>query len=317
MGAAVGFTFGFSPVPHHVAGKWPPPEPPQFEPWDRTNDSWWHNMLHEAGIAQSDFIAPVTRSENPLGANPGDASPLELRPLVRLLQDCLDRQAGAAIEAGRKVPLLAPFVDTGAHNQTWTHIHTGVLEEGEVDLSHPDVWELFWTHDLEHFFDLVPAHQLFRIDDRVLVFFWGVAAGQHYRNHEGNLSRILDKIRLAARSKFGYELFTIPDHTWAQLDSTFDQTKSEGLHGWFMPPRPFSVRRWRAQAFGVSVPGFIDPSDAPNPAWTIDRREGAALRAAFRAFLAANVRVVLLEGLTDWEESAGFYRSSKWPTATH
>ena len=148
MSAAVGFTVGFSPV---AENRWPPPEPPQYDPWDSTEVDWWRNVLHEAWIARADFIAPVTRSENPVGDNPGQASPRQLRPLVDALQPCLDQLAGAAISAGEKVPLLAPFVDTGAHNQTWTHIHTDELREGMVDLALPDVWELFWTHDLEHF----------------------------------------------------------------------------------------------------------------------------------------------------------------------
>ncbi len=59
----------------------------------------------------------------------------------------------------------------------------------------------------------------------------------------------------------------------------------------------------------MAVPGFVDPS---NPSRRIDRRDGAALHEAFDAFDAARTRVVLLEGLTDWEECAGFYRSDAW-----
>ena len=219
MHTAIGFTIGFSPVP----ANWNPRERPQYgKPWDRTHIEWWHNMLHEAWIARADYIAPVIRSENPQGDNPGWSSPLRLTPLVNVVQDALDLKVGAAIHGGENIPLLAPFVDTGAHPWTWAHITTGRFELGVVDLGDPDVWRLFWRHDLAHFFATVPSHQLFRVNGRVLVMFWSVAEALGYRNHEGNLGPMLDRIRVAAREEFGYELFVVPDKTWALLDSTFD-----------------------------------------------------------------------------------------------
>ena len=307
MSAAVGLTLGFST---DLQG-FPRLEPPWFGngTWNSHDRAWWHNTLHEAGIAQADFIAPVTRSENPRGDNPGWSSPLRLTHLVDVVKAAVAGEPGAAIEAGKRVPLLAPFVDTGAHPWTWTHVKTGAFEQGEVNLGEADAWELFWKHDLAHFFNTVPKDLLFTIDGRVLVTFWSIGPGSGYSNQEGNLSRLLERLREAARDEHQCELFVVCDKSWPALDSTLTSEHCEGVNDWFDPPGHFSVRQWSGQAFGMAVPGFVDPS---NPARRIDRRDGAALREAFDAFDAARTRVVLLEGLTDWEECAGFYRSDAW-----
>ena len=277
MSAAVGFTVGFSRVDPN---RWPPPEPPQYGPWDSTELDWWRNVLHEAWIARADYIAPVTRSKNPLGDDPGWSSPLQLPPLVDALQLALDHTPASSIPPGGKVPLLAPFLDTGAHRWTWTHLTTGTFAEGTVDLADPEVWTLFWKHDLAHFFNTVPSHQLFRIDGRVLVFFWGASPGQGFLNQEGNLSRLLARLRIAAMDEFGYDLFVVTDKSWPALDTTFDESTADGVNDWFDPwqDQSYTVRGWKGETFGMAVPGFINPSDS---SIRVDRRDGDALREAF------------------------------------
>jgi hypothetical protein len=136
----------------------------------------------------------------------------------------------------------------------------------------------------------------------------GGSGGWFSHQGDGNLKRLVTRIREAVVEKTASVPFLLLDQTWTQLDTTLGPGEVDGVNNWFAPPEACSVREWHGRKFGMSVPGFADPeSNGLNR--VIPRNGGDTLRSCLSWFASEGVFLTVLEGLTDVEESAGFYRS--------
>lgn len=279
-------------------------ENPLYAPYDRDVQGWWDNAVVEAERSGVHFVAPVTRGCNPCGQiNAGDACPRELTKLV---------------EAMRRRPIApkaALFVDTASFP-----VDKNLCRRGEFSLNPPydfgdalgageGGWDYFWKHNIEIFYDVIPQDLLFTIHGQPVIYFWSVAPGLGFANHRGNLKRFLEFIRASVRGKVGAEPFIVLDQTWVSLDPTITARQAEGVNDWFNPlVSACTIREWGGKKFAVSVPGFSD-SALSEYNRRFSRDGGKTLKDCLARIDSEKTFLTLLEGLTNVEESAGFYRS--------
>lgn len=262
---------------------------------DRFDPSTWHNIYFEAAVlARINCLAPVLRGVHDVG--------FRCVPLLRDVADAFD--AGYA-EAGYVPPTFVPFIDTNAMGDVVS------LPDQPIpfDFANDSHLELIWNDMLEPFLRVV-EHRLERTKNgRVLVAWWGLGPGVigQGKLNWASAQRLLDHLS----NRMEETGFGRPDHI---IDTSWPSSvQAYGKHAWFHPPLGWSVHYHNGVTTGVAVPGFIDPS---NPNRRVPREDGHQLRRALVAWRNAGVEYGFLEGFTDIEESAGFYRSDVWTPRT-
>ena len=148
-----------------------------------------------------------------------------------------------------------------------------------------------------------------------------------FANAAGNASKLLSFIADQFSTAYGEDAGFVLDHSWFSLDPSVGKLASVvGERPSFAPPDMASAAQsYLNKSFGTAVPGYIDPSyDDPtsasyhSPSAIIPRSVTAAdgtssitLESGLEA-AASSSTITLLQSFTDYDDSAGFYRSLAW-----
>jgi len=270
---------------------------PLFTPYNRDSVQWWYNLVEEAAFSNAQYIALNFRGDSPCGAYP-PAGNQPTHFVSTLVQAINTRGYTSALK-------VALFDDTGSY----PHQLKDCTGSATFDLGNRSHWEsYFWTTRWKPFFDRVPDANRMKIRGRPLVFLWSVA-DPLFVNHRGNLGPLVQWLRARTQAAYGFDPFIIVNSTWVKFDPAVGPLV-DGVDDWFDVAAGIAATRYthegRSGSFttGVAHPGFYFRS----PFMFIDRRGGETLRAGLD--LTSTADVVLLEGLSDIEENAAFYRGA-------
>ena len=266
---------------------------PLFSPWDRDKQAWWNVMVEEMDYSNIRIVAAHNRgcSTSVLTEEhgSGDMCPNQLRKLVTAIQS---RRSSLKVAMFDDSPTLGAEFDWG---QT-TH------------------WETYlWDRRWRLFFRAIPAEiiatERLETYGRPLIFIWHPGG----YNHQGNLSRALDWLRMQIQNEFKLaNPFIMVLDSFYRADSTLEG-HVDGVYSWFDPSSgqaTLSPPNFPGPRGATVVPGFRHPSNAPGCGGScseLPRFHGHQLIAALEG--QKNTELVLLEGWTNIIESAGYYRS--------
>ncbi len=300
---------------------------PLYAPYDSTAPAWWDNLVAEQTQAGLRRISFPTRGVSSLDATdssgPGDMNPRRLSAWV----DAVTRaHAGQLFEAGC-------YVDTPFMQLVAGALH-GAPDGTPLDLGAQADWnDVFWLRAIKPWYDTVPNGFWYTRDDNTpggrgpAVIELGPLDQAHFSNVSGNASKLLAFLADQFSKTYGEDAVFVLDQSWFSLDPSVAKLAAVlGDRPAFVPPdTPSAEQTYQGQSFGTAVPGFIDPSyDDPtsasyhSPAAVIPRATTAVdgtstltLESGLRDSATA-ASVTLLQSFTDYDDSAGLYRSLAW-----
>lgn len=261
--------------------------PQQGNPTATWND--WAAQIHQAGL---DFVCPNLTGSWP---NTG-CSPRDMAPLVTAL-----RNLGNVTKFGL-------FDDNAASwCAQWNMANgRGYWYEEPFDVSDEANWVFLWDYNYKLFYETVPDSQRFKINGRPVIWIW-TASPTFVGNAQGNLSRAMTYVRQRCMEEFGFNPYIVGNRDFITHDST---CASPGIldatHSWFGPPNdPYTLATFNGVKTGVAVAQFQNLS---NPGGFLDPNHGQLLDNGLSQTVGAGATVTLLEGFTDYEEDAAYFR---------
>lgn len=274
---------------------------PLFKPYHRNHMQWWYNLVEEAAFSNVTFVALNFRGDSPCGVVPPPGE--EPTFFASNLVSAINKRGYTGI---LKVAL---FDDTGSyqwHRATCTGNPNATFDLADTALRQSYFWDTRWRR----FFERVPDANRMKIQGRPLVVMWSVHPGLGFINHQSNLGPLIQWLRNQSINSFGFNPFIVVDWTWIDNDPGVASVV-DGVHNWFQVNggNAWSLyTHWGASGpftTGVVNPGFW----APQASMFRDRFSGFTLRNGLTNTGSADL--LLLEGQTDIEENAGFYRGAK------
>lgn len=252
----------------------------------------WHDwavQIHQAGL---DFVCP-----NLTGSRPNtSAPPTEMAPLVAALKDL------------GNLTKFAIFDDNAASwCAQWNMAEgRGYWYEEPFDISNPANWVYLYDYNYKLFYETVPDAQRFKIDGRPVIWIW-TANPFFIANSQGNLSQAILHVRQRCMEDFGFNPYIVGNGDFISHDSTCaDPGVLDAAHNWFGPPNdPHTLSTFNGIKIGVAVPQFQNTS---NPSAFLDPDHGNLLDEGLHQTVGAGALMTLLEGFTDYEEDAAFFR---------
>jgi hypothetical protein len=249
----------------------------------------WAAQIHQAGL---DFVCP-----NLTGSWPNTScSPRDMAPLVTALKNL------------GNVTKFAIFDDNAASwCAQWNMANgRGYWYEQPFDISDPANWVFLYEYNYKLFYETVPDSQRFKINGRPVIWIW---TGNPYfvANAQGNLSRAMLYVRQRCMEDYGFDPYIVGNRDFISTDSTCaNPGVLDATHSWFGPPNdPRTLSIFNGVKTGVSVAQFQNLS---NPSGFLDPNHGQLLEDGFHETVGAGALMTLLEGFTDYEEDAAFYR---------
>jgi hypothetical protein len=270
------------------------------------NLQWWENIVEEIEYSGMDYIALLTRGNQPDAPDRGNGNPKHIPKLINAMQ-----------KRGISSFKIAVFDDppnswTGSKN--WNESKGASYGTSPAfDLADTDNYKYIWDYNLKQAIEHIPAEMRYEIDGRLVIFFWQVT-DTWVTNLQGNLSKVLQYIRDECKTTFGFEPYIIVQHTWFQRDNTLsDSGTFDAVHGWFSAAggRSWSLETWNGVKTGVVVPGFAtadDPRHLDPFMGTAD--SGKRLKTGLDNTVKAGARTTLIEGFTNAAETASIWRSN-------
>lgn len=272
---------------------------PLFQSYNRGSQQWWYNLVEEAEFSNVPYLAMNFRGDSPCGVVPppgGEPTSFASNAVTALINRNYDENLH-----------LALFDDTAAvpaHYEVCTGNSTYNL--GNSSLWAPYWWDYRWRR----FFQNVPDANRMKVYGRPLIFMWSVAPGLGFTNHSGNLRALILWLRQRCQAEFGFDPFIIVDYTWLQYDSSVGSVV-DGVNKWFLVNggNPWSKYTHNGYS-GSFTTGIVNPGFwIPSPPMFTPRNNGNTLRNGLNSTLGSHL--VLMEGITDIEENAGFFRSEQ------
>lgn len=273
---------------------------PLFKPYNRDNMQWWYNVVEEATFSNVSYLGLNVRGDSPCGISspPGGEPTSFASNLVTAIQQ---RGAGPVLK-------VAMFDDTPSY--VWHRMACTGNPNATFDLADHSLWQSYiWDTHWKPFFQRVPDQHRMKIQGRPLVIMWSIDPFWGFANPTGNLTPLIQWLRSQSMSTFGFDPFIVVDYTWIQFEPGVG-SQVDGVHQWFTVDvgNAWSLytHTGRSGTFktGVVNPGFWSPGDnLYRP-----RNNGQTLRDGLAATSTANL--LIMEGLTDIEENAAYYRGS-------
>ena len=277
------------------------------------NLQWWENIVEEIEYSGMDYIALLTRGNQPNAPDRGNGNPKHIPTLV----DAMHKRGAAN---SFKLALFDDPPNSWTGSKNWDEsggAHYGTSPP--FDLANTDNWKYIWDYNLKQAIEHIPEEMRYEIDGRLVIFFWTVS-DNWFNNIQGNLSRILKYVREECQKTFGFEPYIIIQQTWLQRDNTVSTSGAfDAVHGWFSAAggRSWSLVEWNGVKTGVVVPGFgtaDDPRHLDPFMGTSD--SGKMLKTGLDNTVNAGARTTLIEGFTNAAETAAIWRSNDQGTYT-
>nr|WP_294897557.1 DUF5010 domain-containing protein [uncultured Pedobacter sp.] len=285
-------------------------ELPDSTNWTTTTE-WWENMAEEVDYSGIDFIALLSRGNQPNAPDRGNGNPKHIPKLI----DAMNAR-GSSFK-------LAIFDDcpnswTGSKNWNESGGTTYSTSSPKFDCSNTANYKYIWDYNLKQAIGNIPDAKRYKIDGRMVIFFWSVKP-TWMSNTQGHLSEILQYIRDKCQATYGFIPYIIIDKDWLDNDSTLSTATVDAVHGWFSAANgiSYTLETWNGKKTGALAPGFSDPANPPylDPSMgTSDK--GLRLKTGLDHTVGAGARTTLVEGFTDAAEAAALWRSTDNGTNT-
>lgn len=267
---------------------------PLFNPISGNPNVTWDDWTEELATSGVDFVCPNLRGSWPNT----DQNPTNIAPLLAALRN---RGLTNYIK-------LAIFDDNAA---SWTAQWNQANGRGfgyaqPFDIRAQTNWVYLWDYNYKLFYQTIPDANRFKINGRPVIIIW---SGNTYfvGNMQGNASRALLYVRQQCQSTFGFNPFIIVSGDFLPNDTTCNNSNVvDGVHNWFAPgSSSYSQTMFNGVKIGACCPQFQTPSFGPD--W-IDPLHGQTLANGLVNTRGSGALLTLVEGFTDWEESAALFR---------
>lgn len=268
---------------------------------DASEEEWWDNIVEEIYHSGIDFSALLCRGYSPGRPSMDMGDPRKIPNMI----DAMDRR-----NLGNDFK-LAIFDDCPAG---WTANHNYDQGRGHntntlFDCGDTNNYKYIWDYNLKISIENIPDSKRFKIDDRMVIFFWSVKPKWMTNTDNGNLKRILEYIRNECQSEFGFNPYLIVQDCWFDNDSQLRHSDVDAVHNWFSAAngRNWSLHTVNNRKIGVVAPGFGYEGDPNHP--FIDSNHGQALVSGLEGTVKSGALITLCEGFTDAAETASYWRS--------
>jgi hypothetical protein len=201
------------------------------------------------------------------------------------------------------------FVDTPYLQQIANNVH-GTSADTPFDLSQSSDWtSVVWARTIQPWFDTIPATHLFAPGNGPLVQF-GALPSTGFLNASGNLNAMLNAVAKLFTAAYGGSLSYVLDQTWFLADASLANNPLVfGESPWLVPSAgSYGLSTFNGKTLGTVVPGFGTPAI---PRHTLDSYHNP-VTTLFTGLsnTPLNTQFAVLQGFTDFADSAGFYRSN-------
>ncbi len=266
------------------------------------NTEWWENMVEEIEYSGIDFVALLSRGNQPNAPDRGNGNPIHIPKLVNALN-----------VRGVNSFKLAIFDDcpnswTGSLN--WDNSKGAIYstDNPKFDCCNTANYKYIWDYNLKQAIANIPDEKRYKIDGRMVIIFWSVKSSWMTNMGNGNLKKILEHIRTQCQATYGFNPYLIINRNWFDVDSQCNSLGvADAVHNWFSSAGNTSYTNytWNGITTGVVVPGFGNPADPP----FIDPQGGQTLIKGLDGTVKSGASLTLCEGFTDAAEAAAYWRS--------
>jgi len=267
---------------------------PFFNPISGNPNRTWDDWVEELAASGVDFVCPNLRGSWPST----DQNPTNIAPFLVALKN---RGLTNSIK-------LAIFDDNAASwTAQWNQANgRGFSYAQPFDISQQTNWVYLWDYNYKLFYQTVPDANRFKINGRPVIIIW---SGNTYfvGNMQGNASRALLYVRQQCQNTFGFNPYIIVSGDFLPNDTTCNSSNVvDGVHNWFAPgSSSYSQTTFNGVKVGACCPQFQTPAFGLN--W-IDPQHGQTLANGLVNTRGSGALLTLVEGFTDWEESAALFR---------
>jgi len=269
--------------------------------WSVTTE-WWENIVEEIEYSGIDFVALLSRGNQPNAPDRGNGNPIHIPKLVNAMN-----------ARGVNSFKLAIFDDcpnswTGSMNWDISRGASYTTDNPKFDCGIADNYKYIWDYNLKQAIANIPDEKRYKIDGRMVIIFWSVKSTWMTNMGNGNLKKILEHIRTQCQATYGFNPYLIINRNWFDVDSQCNNPGvADAVHNWFSSAggTSYTSYLWNGITTGVVTPGFGYPADPP----FIDPRGGQTLINGLEGTVKSGAFLTLCEGFTDAAESAAYWRS--------
>lgn len=266
------------------------------------NTEWWENMVEEIDYSGLDFVALLSRGNQPDAPDRGNGNPIHLSKLV----NAMDARGVNSFK-------LAIFDDcpnswTGSMNWDNSKGTSYSTDNPKFDCGNTANYKYIWDYNLKQAIANIPDERRYKINGRMVIIFWSVKSSWMTNMGNGNLKKIIEHIRAQCKATYGFNPYLILNRNWFDVDSQCNSTDvADAVHNWFSSAGGTSYTNylWNGITTGVVTPGFGHPADPP----FIDPLGGQTLIKGLEGTVRSGASLTLCEGFTDAAESAAYWRS--------
>jgi len=269
--------------------------------WSVTTE-WWENMVEEIEYSGLDFVALLSRGNQPNAPDRGNGNPIHIPKMV----DAMNARGVNSFK-------LAIFDDcpnswTGSMNWDVSNGTSYTTDNPKFDCGNIDNYKYIWDYNLKQAIANIPDERRYKINGRMVIIFWSVKSTWMTNMGNGNLKKILEYIRTQCQATFGFNPYLIINRNWFDADSQCNSPGvADAVHNWFSSAGNTSYTNyyWNGITTGVVTPGFGYPANPP----FMDPMEGQTLIKGLEGTVKSGASLTLCEGFTDAAESAAYWRS--------
>jgi hypothetical protein len=284
--------------------------PPLYQPYDPSAAAFWDNVVAEQLQARLAIVLLPSRGVFSLTSTdltgPGNENPRRLAGWV---------QAATRADVGDSVNAYC-LVDSAYLLAIANNLHGANSTQFDCSVT-ADWTSVVWARAIQPWFDTVPSAFWYTMNGHPLIELAALPP-EGFKNPAGNLSNMLSSVAKSFNSAYGKTPSFILDASWFAADSTLtnnDLVKFE--RPWLTPSGTVSnaFSNYNGNTFGTVVPGFSKPLIARH---SVDayKNQVTTLLTGLGNAAQSDADLVALQGFTDFEDSAGFYRSNAadWTT---
>ncbi|MCF8361609.1 MAG: DUF5010 domain-containing protein [Prolixibacteraceae bacterium] len=270
------------------------------------NIQWWENMAEEIDYSGLDYVALLSRGNQPNAPDRGNGNPKHIPKLLNALKV---RGANSV-----KIAIFDDVPNSWSASKNWNESGGKIYSprDPKFDCSNPDNYKYIWDYNIKQVYEHVPDEMRYKIDDRPVIFFWNLR-DTWFTNIEGNLKPILEYIRAQCQAEFGFNPFLIVQTDWFNSDPQLRKSDVDAVHHWTKnsPEYGWTLTEENNYKIGVLHPGLRNPGhpEFADPSMGTDDN-GALLKDGLENTVGTGARTTLIEGFTNAAESAALWRSN-------